>query len=83
VRKPTEAREHELLEAILAGQQASGYAPSRRELAATIGISPARVQQLVDSCTEKGLLTRRARAARAYVVNQVPAGHGREEGSNG
>lgn len=81
MRKPAQAREHELLEAILAGQQASGYAPSRRELAATIGISATRVQQLVDSCTEKGLLTRRPRAARAYVVNQVPAGHDRGEGS--
>jgi len=64
----TEEREHELLEAIVAGQQARGYAPTRRELAATIGISTTRVQQLVESCIEKGLLSCPPRAARAYVV---------------
>jgi DNA-binding GntR family transcriptional regulator len=70
MKKPTEERECELLAAILKGQKANGYAPTRRELAATIGISTTRVQQLVDSCTEKGLLSRRPRAARAYVVHR-------------
>lgn len=86
MRKPIEDREHELLEAIVTGQQARGYAPTRRELAATIGISTTRVQQLVESCTRKGLLSCPARAARAYVVHKVPAsvlsyGRGRREGS--
>jgi DNA-binding GntR family transcriptional regulator len=67
--KPTEDRERELLEAIVAGQEKNGYAPTRRELAGTIGISITRVQQLVDSCTAKGLLSHPPRAARAYVVH--------------
>jgi len=80
VRKPTEDREHELLEAIVAGQQAKGFAPTRRELSKQLGISTTRVQQLVESCFQKGYLDRVPRAARAYVVNQVPAGHGLGEG---
>jgi SOS-response transcriptional repressor LexA len=72
MKKSTEDREHELLEAIVAGQQARGYAPTRRELAATIGISTTRVQQLVESCIEKGLLSCPPRAARAYVVQKHP-----------
>lgn len=71
MRKPTEDREHELLEAIVNGQQAKGYAPTRRELAATIGISTTRVQQLVESCMAKGYLTTPPRAARAYVVHHA------------
>jgi SOS-response transcriptional repressor LexA len=70
VRKPITDRERELLAAIVKGQKVNGYAPTRRELAGTIGISVTRVQQLVDSCTEKGLLSRRPRMARAYVVHQ-------------
>jgi SOS-response transcriptional repressor LexA len=66
----TEEREHELLEAIVAGQQARGYAPTRRELAARIGVSTTRVQQLVESCIEKGLLSCPPRTARAYIVNR-------------
>ena len=68
MKKSTADREQELLAAIEAGQQARGYAPTRRELAATIGISPARVQQIVASCTRKGLLSCPARTARAFVV---------------
>lgn len=75
--KPTEDREHELLEAIVNGQQAKGYAPTRRELAATIGISTTRVQQLVESCTRKGLLSCPPRAARAYVVHMFATPHAR------
>ena len=71
VRKTTEDRERELLEAIVNGQQAKGYAPTRRELAVTIGISTTRVQQLVESCTRKGLLSCPPRAARAYVVHKA------------
>lgn len=74
MRKTIEDREHELLEAIVKGQQAKGYAPTRRDLAATIGISTTRVQQLVASCARKGLLSCPPRAARAYVVHRVPAG---------
>ena len=70
--KTTEEREHELLAAIVAGKQANGYAPTRRELAKTIGISIARVQQLVESCIDKGYLGRVPRAARAYVVQKYP-----------
>jgi SOS-response transcriptional repressor LexA len=70
MRRTAAEREHELLEAIVAGQQARGYAPTRRELAATIGISTTRVQQLVQSCTRKGLLSCPPRAARAYVVTE-------------
>lgn len=86
MKKTTADREHEVLEAIVNGQRAKGYAPTRRELAATIGISTARVQQLVESCTRKGLLSTVPRAARAYVVHKVPAsvvfyGRGRREGS--
>jgi SOS-response transcriptional repressor LexA len=71
MRKTTEDREHELLEAIVSAQRANGYAPTRRELAATIGISNTRVQQLVASCMAKGYLTTPPRAARAYVVHQA------------
>jgi len=85
VKKTTADREHEVLEAIVNGQRANGYAPTRRELAATIGISTSRVQQLVESCTRKGLLSTVPRAARAYVLHKVPAsvvhGRGRREGS--
>ncbi len=79
-----EDREQQVLEAIVDGQRARGYAPTRRELAATIGISTTRVQQLVESCTRKGLLSTVPRAARAYVVQKVPGsvnGCGRREGS--
>lgn len=79
MRKTVEDREHELLEAIVKGQQAKGYAPTRRELAATIGISTTRVQQLVESCARKGLLSTVPRTARAYVVNKARAD--RREGS--
>ncbi|MBM4011708.1 MAG: MarR family transcriptional regulator [Planctomycetes bacterium] len=72
MRKPTEHREHELLAAIVAGQQARGYAPTRRELAATIGISTSRVQQIVESCIQRGYLARVPRAARAYIVQKYP-----------
>ena len=68
----TEERDHELLEAIVAGQQARGYAPTRRELAARIVGSTTRVQQLVESCTQKGYLARVPRAARAYIVQKYP-----------
>lgn len=69
MRKPTEDREHELLEAIVAGQQERGFAPTRRELAKQLGISTTRVQQLVESCFQKGYLDRVPRAARAYIVH--------------
>jgi SOS-response transcriptional repressor LexA len=72
MRKTTEDREHELLTAIVAGQQAKGYAPTRRELAATIGISTSRVQQIVETCIQKGYLGRVPRAARAYIVQKYP-----------
>ena len=81
MKKTTGDREHELLAAIVAGQQAKGYAPTRRELAASIGISTTRVQQLVDTCVQRGYLARVPRAARAYIVNRVPAGLGRGEGT--
>lgn len=71
MRTSTVDREHELLEAIARCQQAKGYAPSRRELAAEIGISTTRVQQLVDSCTSKGYLRRVPRMARAFVVEYM------------
>jgi len=67
--KTTQEREHELLAAIVAGKQANGYAPTRRELARTIGLSVTRIQQLVESCVSKGLLSRPARVARACVLN--------------
>jgi SOS-response transcriptional repressor LexA len=73
MRSTTQDREHELLEAIARCQQAKGYAPSRRELAAEIGISTTQVQQLVDSCTSKGYLRRVPRAARAYVIQKQHA----------
>ena len=76
MRKPTADRERELLEAIVAGQRARGYAPSRRELAATIGISTTRVQQLVESCIQKDYLARMPRMARAYVVQKMPPAPG-------
>ncbi len=82
--KPIEDRERELLAAIVAGRENNGYAPTRRELAATIGISTTRVQQLVESCTRKGLLSTVPRAARAYVVQKMPGSvndRGRREGS--
>ena len=66
--KTTEEREHQLLAAIVAGQQSNGYAPTRRELAKTIGISTTRVQPLAKICLEKGYLGRVPRSARAYVV---------------
>jgi len=70
MKKPITDRERDLLEAITAAQAKNGYAPTRRELAATIGISTTRVQQLVVSCAEKGLLSVVPRMARAYVVHQ-------------
>jgi len=72
MRKPKEDRERELLAAIVAGQQAKGYAPTRRELAGTIGISTTRVQQLVDACVQRGYLARVPRTARAYIVQKYP-----------
>jgi len=72
-------RERELLRAIVAGQQARGFAPSRRELAKVMGISTTRVQQLVDSCVQNGLLSRTPRTARAYVVHD-PEKFGQEDG---
>jgi len=70
MKKTTADREHELLEAIVTGQQANGFAPTRRELAKTIGISTTRVQQLISNCSKKGLLSCPPRAARAYVIHQ-------------
>jgi SOS-response transcriptional repressor LexA len=67
----TEARERQLLEAIVESQRQRGYLPTRRELAAVLRISTTRVQQLVDGCVAKGTLTRRPRAARAFVVNPL------------
>ena len=69
MRKTTEDREHELLAAIVAGQKAKGYAPTRRELAKEIGISTSRVQQIVESCIQRGYLARVPRAARVYIVH--------------
>ena len=74
MKKSLEDREHELLDAIVRGQRANGFAPIRRELAAKIGISTTRVQQLVVSCMAKGYLSTPPRMARAYVLHQVPAG---------
>jgi len=71
MRKPLTDRERELLAAIVASQKANGFAPTRRELAKTIGISTSRVQQLVVSCAEKGLLSIVPRMARAYVVHRA------------
>lgn len=71
MRKTIEDREHELVDAIVRGQRANGFAPTRRELAAKIGISTTRVQQLVASCTKKGYLSTPPRMARAYVVHQA------------
>jgi SOS-response transcriptional repressor LexA len=68
-----EDREKQVLEAIDRGQKTRGYAPTRRELAAEIGISTTRVQQLVDSCTSKGYLRRVPRAARAYGIQKQHA----------
>lgn len=70
MKKATVDREHELLEAIVTGQQANGFAPTRRELAKTIGISTTRVQQLITNCVQKGLLSCPPRAARAYVIHE-------------
>ena len=67
-RRCSEDREQELLKAIVDGQRANGFAPTRRELAKQIGISVTRVQQLVDSCTEKGYLSRSPRTARGFEV---------------
>ncbi len=69
MKKTTADREHELLEAIVTGQQSNGFAPTRRELAKTIGISTTRVQQLISNCSKKGLLSCPPRAARAYVIH--------------
>jgi len=69
MKKPTEERERELLAALVKGQQARGYSPSMRELADEIGISLARVSQLMDSCRRKGWVTSAPRVARAHVVH--------------
>lgn len=72
MRATREEREHQVLAAIVAGQQARGYAPTRRELAKQIGISTSRVQQIVESCIDRGYLARVPRAARAYIVQKYP-----------
>lgn len=61
-------RQRQLLDAIERLCQARGYGPTQRELAAEIGVSVARVSQLVAKCEADGLLSRRANSARTCRV---------------
>lgn len=49
------------------------YPPSMREIASTVGISLTRVQQVYEALVAEGVIDRKVRAARAYVVNLTAA----------
>lgn len=64
------ARQRQLCDAIERLSQARGYGPSQRELAEELGVSLARVSQLVAKCEADGLLTRLSKSARTCRVVQ-------------
>jgi DNA-binding MarR family transcriptional regulator len=66
-----EQRERQVLEAITRIRGTKQITPSYRELAHDIGVSTARVQQLIASLEQKGLVTRTPRAARAIVLSDA------------
>lgn len=67
-KQPLAARQRQLIEAIERLRQARGFLPTQRELAADLGISLARVSQLVARCEADGLLSRRSKSARTCRV---------------
>lgn len=66
---PPTVRQLDVLRAVEQLSEALGYPPSRRELAARLGLrSTARVQAHVDALLRRGLLRREQRTARALAL---------------
>jgi len=70
---PTYQRQEQLIAAITELLSRGGVLPTQRELAAHLGISLARVSQLVAACEASGQLTRKAKCARTYCITTDPA----------
>jgi SOS-response transcriptional repressor LexA len=71
---PIDVRKRQLVEAIDRTGQARGFAPTQRELAQELGLSLARVAQLVAACEADGLISRKAMSARTCrVISTLPS----------
>lgn len=68
-------REQQLLAAIKRLSDARGFQPTMRELSAAMGVSVARVHQLVIACERKGLITREPGLARTYRLSREEPSH--------
>ena len=66
-------RKAQALAFILASVEANGYAPTLREIAMGMGVSLARVAQLMNALADEGVVERRANCSRAYTVNRTTA----------
>lgn len=70
---PTFQRQRQLVEAILLHVDTRGYSPTCRELAREVGISVARVAQLLPPLVEAGVVRQQAHAARTITVDRQEA----------
>lgn len=66
-------RMRQLIEATIRHTEDKGYPPTRRELAAELGVCVARVQQLFDRLMAAGILDRRPGMARTLRVDHEAA----------
>jgi DNA-binding transcriptional regulator YhcF (GntR family) len=66
-------RQRQVVEAIARHVGARGYSPTMRELAAEVGISLARVAQLLPPLVEAGVVTCRPHLCRTLAVNREAA----------
>jgi DNA-binding MarR family transcriptional regulator len=70
MRGTTVERQKQVLAAIRRRIADNGYPPTQREIAREIGVSLARVAQVMARLVEAGMVKRAAGSARAYLINE-------------
>jgi DNA-binding MarR family transcriptional regulator len=70
MRGTTVERQKQVLAAIRRRIADNGYPPTQREIAREIGVSLARVAQVMARLVEAGMVKRVACSARAYSINE-------------
>ena len=70
MRATTADRQKQVLAAIRRRIADNGYPPTQREIAREIGVSLARVAQVMARLVEAGMVKRAAGSARAYLINE-------------
>lgn len=70
MRATTVDRQKQVLAAIRRRIATNGYPPTQREISCEIGVSLARVAQVMARLVETGMVRRVACSARAYSINE-------------